>query len=1213
MTLLTNVLTFNFERAVSWTNDQQVPQLMEVVVVPLANPSFPDQATFVGGLQTQTVLLTNSTNSVEFNLVPTYAAGLSEPVFYRAEWRQGGITGRTYTQDFSMPAQNVSWDQLDLLGDYVDGTNYVQQSQVGVALGVAALNAEGQVVDADNTPVAEQSDITAVNAAIAVEVTNRTNAINALNNTFSTSLAEDINGLATTVANNLSSAVATVNATAVSNFDTLNNAIVAEASTRSSANTTFTSEISSLTSSVSTISTSLSHKADLETSGAYTGFLKESQIPPYLLLNAYQVSNQAGMLALSNSVANGSLPPIHYSDIAIWENGAVWMLIGDPDSPVLYPDPSQIGNWLNLTAVYAVNGLQGNVTLTPQIIGAVGTAGSFGTVTQAQVTGLASTLATYTPLTSFNTLNTTVSGILANTNIVYLDTAGPSAGFVNHAKLDASVAYVNNLNEVTLKDGTVIAAGTSSVLSVNGDTGPNVVLTAADVGAIATGGTIPESGVDNLVSDLAARVLSSDSRLTNARTPTGHHVSHELGGTDVVTLDPSQVTGLNASLAALTPLTTSSSQADQINSLQSSVTFLLGGGSPTSSPIKATWFDGPSTFTGVTNPAAFQTTYNVLQKSPFGLSIADGTYYYNPAGASANEWVYPYITPNGHLQLHKWNEANGPDPVYATTTALATLQTQVNGCATTTSLNTLQTQVNGIASQLAGFATTAALASYATVAQFNALSIQVGNCATQSSLNATNATVATLATQSSVNTLSTAIGGLASQTSLNAVQAEVNSNTSALAIKADLISGTVPLNELPSIPMSQVLNLNSTLTGYCPLDGGSHVPLANLPSIPESQITNLVTNLGNKADLVGGVVPSSQLPSLAITDVFTQPNRAGMLGLSGATVGDICVITGTSDEGTYILSATPPATFSNWVLLPNPQNITSVNGQTGAVVLTAASVNAIPASASIPISQITGLASQLASLATTSALTTAVSGLQSLNQVQGTLTSSSMIKQAVNYVAASPIPSLAGQQSIDGVLTPIGSTVLATNQPDSRNNGLWVVQSGAWIRTTDFASGSYFVRGTLVFVQNGQALDDTIWQETTNSGVVDVNVNNWANIMTAGGPVLYTNGNGISLNGTTNAFSLNVVSGGGLAVTSSGATIDTSVVARKFSGAVPAGSTVAPITHNLGTTDIGAVYVKEVSSGNQVLVCPTVTGPNTLTLSFASPPTTNQWRVTILA
>jgi hypothetical protein len=1210
MTLLPNTLTFQFARAVSWTNDQQVPQTMEVSVTPLANPSFPDQGTFVGGVQSQTVLLTDETNNITFNLIPTDAAGLSERVLYVAEWREGGITGRTYSQQFAMPAQNVTWDQLNLLGDYISGTNYVQQDQVGAASGVAALNSAGEVVDATGTPVAAQSDLAAINSAIAVEVVNRTNSINALQSNFSTSLAEDVNGLATTVANNLSSAVAAINATVVSNFDTLNNAIIAEASTRGSAITTLTGNVSSINTSITSINTSLAAKATLT-----DGVLSFDEVPQYLMLNAYPVSGQAGMLALSNSAANGTLPPVHYADIAMWANGAVYMLLGNPEVPTLYPDPTQFGNWQALTAVYEVNGKQGNVNLGPADIGAVGNAGSFGTVTMAQVTNLNNTISGLASASSLTTLNTTVAGILANTNIVYLDTSGASAGFINHAKLDASVAYVNSLNEVTLKDGTVIASGTSSVLSVNGDEGPNVVLTAADVGAVPVGGNVPESAVTGLLADLAARVLSTDSRLTNARTPTAHAASHELGGSDALILDPTQITGLTSSLASLAPLTTTAAQASQISALQTSVTFLLGGGTPSSSPIKAVWFDGPSTFTGVSNPADFQNVYNVQQKSPFGLSATDGTYYYNPGGANANEWVYPSITPGGHLKLVKWNESNPADTVYATQTALNATNATVATLATAASVANLQNQVNGSASQASVNAINTTIQGLATTNQLNSLSTQVGNAATQAQLNATNATVATLATAASVASLSTAIAGLASQSSLSTLSTTVTGITNTLSLKADLSGpgGTVPLSEIPTnIPIANIASLQTTLSGLAPLVGGT-VPLANLPALPLSQVTGLQTTLNGLCPLVGGLIPSQFLPSLAITNVFTEPNEAGMLALSGVTVGDICVVTGGTAEGTYILANTPASTFSNWVLLPNPQSVTSVNGQTGSVNLTAASVGAMATGVAIPISQVTALQTTLSGLATTAALNTAVNGLQNAIQVQGTLTSSTFVKQAVNYVATTAIPTLAGQQSIDGVLTPLNSVVLATAQPSSVNNGLWVVQSGSWTRTSDFATGSYFVRGTLAFIQNGQTLADTIWQETTSSGVVDTNVNNWANIMTAGGPIAYTNGNGISLNSGSNAFSLNVVAGGGLAVTGAGATIDTAVVVRKAIGFVPAGSTVAPITHNLNTQDLGSVYIREMSTGNQVLACPTTTGPNTCTIEFASPPTTNQWRYTILA
>lgn len=1215
--LQTYTLTFNFDRAVTWYNGSQVPEEMEVTVIPLANPSFPGMGTYVGGLQSQTVLLTNQTNTVTFNLVPTYAAGLSQPVKYRAEWRQGGITGRVFSETFAMPAQNVTWDQLDNLGDIVTGVDYIQQTQVGVPGGIAALNSLGHVIDSDGTEVAVQSDVSALTTLISVEVTNRQNAINALQSTLSTSLAEDITTVTNTTASLLSNATATLNATIASNYDALNNLITAEENARNTADATFTSEISAIQTSLTTINSTLSHTATLT-----NGVLTPSQVPPYLMLTAYPVSGQGGMLALSNSAANGNLPPIHYADIALWANGAVWMLVGDPASPVLSPDPSQLSNWIDLTSVYAVNGLIGNVTLRAQDVGAVGINGSYGSVTMGQVTNLTSTLNNYTLSTTFNALNATVTGILNNTNYVMLDTSGPSAGHINHNKLDASVAYVNSLNEVTLKDGTVIAAGTGSVDTINGIPGPNVVLAAADVGAIAIGGTIPETNVINgstghtLTYDLAQLTPLTDTRLTNARTPTSHAASHQAGGSDALLLDWWQVqsnatsTALPTIIGTLATQATTDAQAQQISTLQSNVTYLLGGGTPSSSPIKATWFDGTSNFTGVTSPGAFQTTYNVAQKSPFGKA-SDGTYYYNPAGANAGEWVFPYITKGGHLEFHQWNESNPPDPTYATTTQLAAVQTTIGTLATSAQLSTLQTQINAAATQTQVSAIQNSLSGYATVASVNSLTTLVGNAATQASLNQTNATIAGLATQASVNALSASISGFATQSALSTVAAEVSANTEALTNVATLTGpgNTVPLVQLPVMPPSQIQGLTTALASFAPLTGGT-IPLNYFPqTIPESYIANLTTDLANKAPLVGGQIPSQYLPSLSITTVNVVANRAEMLALTGLVIGAICVISGTSDQGTYILAHTPASVFSNWVLLPNVQDVTSVNGQTGAVNLTAANVGAMAIGQAINISQISQLQPTLNTFATTAALNTAVAPLQSASQVQGTLTASAMVKQPANYVATTAIPSLAGQQTVDGVLTPLGATVLATAQPSSVNNGLWVVQTGAWTRTTDFAPASYFVRGTLVMVQNGTTQANTIWQETATSAVVDTNANNWSKVMTAGGPITYAAGNGLALNGTT--FSANVVAGGGLSNSSAGLGLDTAVAVRKYTGYVPSGTPVATIQHNLNTSDVFCA-IRETATGNWVLACYTVTGPNTLTIEFGAAPATNQYRVLVI-
>lgn len=61
--------------------------------------------------------------------------------------------------------------------------------------------------------------------------------------------------------------------------------------------------------------------------------------------------------------------------------------------------------------------------------------------------------------------------------------------------------------------------------------------------------TVTESQVTNLVTDLAGKVGTSDSRLTDARTPTTHAASHASGGTDAITISESQVTNLVTDLS----------------------------------------------------------------------------------------------------------------------------------------------------------------------------------------------------------------------------------------------------------------------------------------------------------------------------------------------------------------------------------------------------------------------------------------------------------------------------------------------------------------------------------------------------------------------------------------------------------------------------------------------------------------------------------------
>lgn len=90
---------------------------------------------------------------------------------------------------------------------------------------------------------------------------------------------------------------------------------------------------------------------------------------------------------------------------------------------------------------------------------------------------------------------------------------------------------------------------------------PSLVTPVAHAYTHADGGsdevTLAQSQVTDLVSDLAGKVGTGDSRLSDARTPTAHAASHEDGGSDELLLDVTQVDGItdyiDALIAALLP------------------------------------------------------------------------------------------------------------------------------------------------------------------------------------------------------------------------------------------------------------------------------------------------------------------------------------------------------------------------------------------------------------------------------------------------------------------------------------------------------------------------------------------------------------------------------------------------------------------------------------------------------------------------------------
>lgn len=125
----------------------------------------------------------------------------------------------------------------------------------------------------------------------------------------------------------------------------------------------------------------------------------------------------------------------------------------------------------------------------------------------------------------------------------------------------------------------------------------------------------------------------------------------------------------------------------------------------------------------------------------------------------------------------------------------------------------------------------------------------------------------------------------------------------------------------------------------------------------EDLAADINTALAGKADLVDGLVPTSQIPAFAITEFLAAvDNQSEMLALTGQR-GDFCIRNDVSM--TYVITSnTNTGLLSDWVALPQASSpVASVNGQIGVIVLGPADVGADAAGTAAAIQA--GLQSQI--------------------------------------------------------------------------------------------------------------------------------------------------------------------------------------------------------------------------------------------------------------
>ncbi len=113
-------------------------------------------------------------------------------------------------------------------------------------------------------------------------------------------------------------------------------------------------------------------------------------------------------------------------------------------------------------------------------------------------------------------------------------------------------------------------------------------------------------------------------------------------------------------------------------------------------------------------------------------------------------------------------------------------------------------------------------------------------------------------------------------------------------------------------------------------------------TVAQSQVTGLAATLAAKADLgLDGRLVSAQMPDLTVNATYPVESEAEMLA-TDASVGDIAVRVDQDPAPAFMLIDTDPSMLGNWRSIGLAGSVVSVNGQSGVVTLTAASVSAVP-------------------------------------------------------------------------------------------------------------------------------------------------------------------------------------------------------------------------------------------------------------------------------
>lgn len=422
------------------------------------------------------------------------------------------------------------------------------------------------------------------------------------------------------------------------------------------------------------------------------------------------------------------------------------------------------------------------------------------------------------------------------------------------------------------------------------------------------------------------------------------------------------------------------------------------------------------------------------------------------------------------------------------------------------------------------------------------------------------------------------------------ISTAVNSSTNTLTISAaDATTAAKGIASFDSASFAVTSGAVSIKTG-----GVSNTQLAN----SSVTIGTTAISLGSSSTTLAGLTSvtstsfTGELTGNASTATTLQTART--IAISGPVTGTATSFNGSANI-TIPVTALDVGHANVTGTLPVARGGTGVTTSTGtgSVVLSAS-----PALTGTPTAPTATAGTSTTQIATTEFVTAAVDAARSGLDV----------KESVKAATTANI-TLSNTQTVDGVALAVGDRVLVKDQTTGSQNGIYVVASGAWTRSTDANTSAEVNPGMFVFVEQGTVNADSGWVLTTDASItLDTTDLVFAQFSGAG---QITAGSGLTKTGNT----LNVGAGTGITVNADDVALTgqalafhnlatNGLVTRTAAGTITARS-IAGTTNKITITNGDGV------SGNPTIdIASTYVGQSTITTLGTV--TTGTWNATAI-